>query len=91
MIHQIYDILFEDQVMMPSLCRRVVVGHLFLRFRSYPIIDADPGHFQMQITHCSEVDVKMFNTDMNMNMWDAAVNAVEPISCRGENNSTVFL
>jgi hypothetical protein len=39
-----------------------------------------PLHVKIQITQYDEMNDKIFDIDIDMNMWDNAINVMEPIS-----------
>jgi hypothetical protein len=48
----------------------------------------------IQISHCNEMNDKIFNSDVDMNMWDIPRNIIEPISFHrfhGRSNSPIFI
>jgi hypothetical protein len=55
-----------------------------------------PGHVKVEITHCDEMNNKMFDIDIDidMNLRDNARNVIEAISFHGfhgQSNSTIHI
>jgi hypothetical protein len=49
---------------------------------------------QIEITHYDEMNNKIFDIDIDINVWDNARNVIEPISFhrfQGQSNSTIYI
>jgi hypothetical protein len=52
-----------------------------------------PLHVKAEMTHYDEMDDKIFDIDIDMNVWVNARNVIEPISFHrfhGQGNSTMY-
>jgi hypothetical protein len=52
------------------------------------------SHIQDEMTHCNEMNNKIFNIDIDMNMRDITINVMESISFHlfhGQSSSTTFI
>jgi hypothetical protein len=52
------------------------------------------SHIQEEMTHYNEMNDKIFDVDIDMNMWDNTIDVIESISFHlfhGQNHSTTFI
>jgi hypothetical protein len=53
-----------------------------------------PLHVKVGITHYDDMNDKILDIDIDLNMWDNARNVIEPVSFhpfQGQSNSTILI
>jgi hypothetical protein len=53
-----------------------------------------PLHVKVKIIHYDEMNDKIFDIDIDMNVWDNAINVIDMISFHrfhGQSNSTTYI